>query len=669
MNAKNVMLSSVSGVGKKTLDKLKSVDIYNAEDLLLYWPKKYMVYEPMTLDKAGMQIGYSCIVGRIISRIQYVYYNPRLSRLVFDIDVLGEKVHVVIFNRTYLMKVLKANSYVKLYGKYNKYKKEIIVNEIFPNMTKGHIETDYKIPELNNKSIKKIINTLIDADVLVEEYLPEYCLNKYQFVPVNKMIKMLHNPDTLLSVYEARRRKKYEEVLEFYLQINYYKRLISQNKRDSINYDIKKVKELIKTIPFELTPDQKTVTNQIFLDFKKDIPMNRIIEGDVGSGKTIVSLIASYALITAKKQVILMAPTEILAKQHLSYFNHYLSKFGVKTELLVSSIKGKSRLELLEKIKNGDVDIIIGTHALFYEDIIYHDLGLAIIDEQHRFGVDARNKLLQDHIVDSLYLSATPIPRTLALTLFQDLDLSVLKTVRSDKLPIKTEIMKNTDIEGLIKRIKPQIEAHHQGYIVVSKIEADMDSNRYDLDTVKALIEQNLSGIRIGIIHGKLKDKEKDDIMNAFLNKEYDILISTTVIEVGISVDNATFIAIFDSQNFGLSTLHQLRGRVGRANLQGYCYLLTDDMDILRLHVLEESNDGFYLAEQDLKMRGPGEYFGYKQSGIADFVFANFDEDYELFKYVNNDAKTLLLLEENDKKTYEYIQNIIRNLNIENKLN
>ena len=311
---------------------------------------------------------------------------------------------------------------------------------------------------------------------------------------------------------------------------------------------------------------------------------------------------------------------------------------------------------------------MIGTHALYYEDFTYHNLGLAIIDEQHRFGVNARNKLLNNgEAIDALYLSATPIPRTLALTIFSDLDISTIKSVRLTKKPIKTVVLTSENIEKCFQKLDEELKKGHQAYFVTSAIESLEE--RFDLDDIKSLLLQRFPKLRIAVMHGKLKDNEKQSIMQAFKNKELDVLVSTTVIEVGISIDNATMITIMDSQNFGLAQLHQLRGRVGRGDLDGYCYLVTNNMDTERLKVLEKSNDGFYLAEMDLKLRGPGDYFGMRQSGMSEFVFANFDEDMELFKEISKDAGTYYLMAHYDPIVKKYIKNVLKTLEFSLNLN
>jgi len=668
MDAKLINLSDVNGVGTKLITILNKQGLYTVKDLLLSLPYRYDSFEPMSLYRAKMEAK-ACFSGKIITPITRQFYRPRLNSITFSISAENEAIKVIVFNRDFLAKVLKPGSNVMVSGKYNPYRKELTCQEIFPNTYNGHIEAKYHIKDIPAKTIQKIVNNALLMGAEIDEYLPTYCIDKYNFMKINEMIRSLHNPTSLSAIKDSQRRRKYEEILEFYIRLNHFKSLRLKETRDPINYDINKVKEVIKSIPFELTKDQKEACNQIFTDFKNIYPTNRIIQGDVGSGKTIVALIAAYAFVTASKQVEIMAPTEILAKQHYAYFKSVLEHAGVNIVLYTSSTSKAIKKIMSKDISSGSVDIVIGTHALFYDNFKFKNLGLAIIDEQHRFGVNARNKLLNNgDKVDAIYLSATPIPRTLALTIFSDLDISVIKTVRSDKKAIKTEALLTRDLDKVFNRLNDELKQGHQAYFVTSAISSE-DDERFDLEEVDILLKQNFPNAKIGMLHGKMKDEEKNNVMDMFINKEYDILISTTVIEVGISVDNATMITILDAQNFGLASLHQLRGRVGRGGLQGYCYLLTNDLDIDRIKVMEESTDGFYLAEQDLKNRGPGEYFGMRQSGMSDFIFANFKEDLDAFRSVNEDSKIMLSMKDKDKEIDKYIKRVLEALEFNASLN
>ena len=669
MKAMYANIEILNGLGKKYVDILNKHNIYTVKDLLLTFPYRYQSFIPTDIYSVK-DFNHTTLVGMIVSLPTYQYHRANLNSLSFNIKIGNDIVKVIIFNRKYIQSQLKPGAKVMVYGKYNYFKKELIAQQVFPNKDKAFFESFYKIKGISPSVIQKAVKNALALGYRVEEYLPTYLLQKNNFLEINKLIEAIHYPLSYKDIKMGKDRRKYEEILNFFIRVNYFKSLKEKKKRSPINYDINEVKSFISTIPFELTIDQKSVCNDIFRDFKSYHPANRLIQGDVGSGKTIVALISAYAMVTAKKQVVIMAPTEILARQHYEYFKKYLANFNVNVALFTSSISKGNRGIISKNLKEGNVDIVIGTHALLYGEIKYKNLGLVIIDEQHRFGVVARNDLFnQNENVDALFLSATPIPRTLGLTLFGDLDISVIKSVRNSKKVIKTELHTSENLEIVLEKIDKELKRGHQAYFVVSAIESDIDDNRFDVDDVESLLSMKFDKYKIGILHGKLKEKEKNDVMERFLNKDIDILVSTTVIEVGISVDNATTMVVLDAQNFGLAQLHQLRGRVGRGDLEGYCYLITNDLDKERLNVLTNTNDGFLLAEMDLKLRGPGDYFSVRQSGIPDFVFADFNEDLELFKSLNEEAQKLFLMEDNDPEIKKYLKKIIEEIKILDQLN
>ena len=669
MNAENVSISMIKGLGKKYVDILNDAGIYTVKDLLFAFPYRYESFIPTNIFSIS-NYNRVCLVGNVISTAAYQYHRNNLNSLSFNMISDGEVIKVLIFNRKYLQKDLTPNSKVMVCGKYNYFKKELVAIQVFPNKTEGFFESFYKIKNIPASTIQRAIKNALTIGCRVREYLPHYVIEKNNFLDINDLIPCIHYPKNYKEIKAGRDRRKYEEILNFFIRVNYFKLLKEKKTRTPINYDIVEVKKFIETIPFELTLDQKNVCNEIFRDFKKNHPANRLIQGDVGSGKTIVALISAFAMVTAHKQVVIMAPTEILARQHYEYFKKMLLPFGVNVSLFTGSTSKGARGITLSNLRNGDCDIVIGTHALFYEDIVYKNLGLVVIDEQHRFGVKARNNLFNDeNSIDALFLSATPIPRTLGLTLFGDLDISTIKTVRDDKKSIVTKVLLADEMDYVFKQVESELAKSHQAYFVVSAIENFEEEGRFDVNDIAALVSQRFPNARVGRLHGKLKEKEKSDVMERFLNKEIDILVSTTVIEVGISIDNATVMVVVDAQNFGLSQLHQLRGRVGRGNLEGYCYLVTNDLEKERLSVLARSNDGFYLAEMDLKLRGPGDYFSIRQSGIPDFVFADFAKDMELFKAINKDAESLFVLQDNDPEIKKYINQIVSDIEIKNQLN
>lgn len=669
MKADYSSIDKIKGIGPKYVNIFNKQGIFSIKDLFLAYPYRYESFIPTDINSVNNHEK-ACFVGKVISHVKYQHYKQSLSSLTFSMSINGEIINVIIFNRKYLKQQLFPGAMVKVSGRWNYFKKEIVAANIFVNCTGSHFESFYHVKDISSNMIKKAVKTAYDEGYRIDEYLPSYLIRQHKFKDINNLILDIHDPHSFKEINEGRRRRKYEEILNFFIRVNYYKTLKEKKIRKPIAYEIDDVKKMISTIPFELTDDQKMTCNEIFRDFKKAKPMNRIVQGDVGSGKTIVALIAAYAMVTAKKQVVIMAPTEILAKQHYEYFKRYLTLFGVRIGLFTGSTSKANRNIISANLKQGQCDVVIGTHALFYEELEYKNLGLVIIDEQQRFGVNARNSLISENdAVDALFLSATPIPRTLGLTIFGDLDISVIRSQRQSKKQVTTKILGYEDLNEVIKLVKEEVEVGHQVYVVVSSIESDVEEGRFDIDDMRSLLDKNIPNVRFQALHGKMKEKEKNTIMEQFVNHELDLLISTTVIEVGISVDNATTMIVMDAQNFGLSQLHQLRGRVGRGDLEGYCYLLTNDVDKARLKVLGESNDGFYLAEMDLRLRGPGDYFSIRQSGIPDFVFADFDKDHELFKEINKEAASLFVMQDYDPEIKKYIKEIIEQVDIKMQLN
>ena len=443
-------------------------------------------------------------------------------------------------------------------------------------------------------------------------------------------------------------RLKYEELFMFMLKINILKdKKSNYTKGYNRNININFINDFISSLPFELTIDQKKCINEIINDLNSDNRMNRLLQGDVGSGKTIVALIAILGMITSGFQCALMAPTEILANQHYETFKKILK--DTKIELLTGSINKKKKEEINKKLLNNEIDLIIGTHALIEDNVLFNNLGLIVTDEQHRFGVNQRNNLKNKGLMpDILYMSATPIPRTYALTIYGDMDISTIKTMPTGRKKINTIVKNETEIKDVLYMIKNELDLNHQIYVVAPLIE---DENN---DSVTKLVRQYSLAFKkynIGMLHGKMKPKEKDDVMYKFINKQIDILISTTVIEVGVDVKNATMIVIHNAELFGLSTLHQLRGRVGRNNLDSYCILIGNKNN-KRLKILSSTNDGFKISEEDFMLRGSGDIFGIRQSGDMNFKIADLKKDYKILLQASNDSKEFLRKENLDNYIY-----------------
>ena len=470
MKAEYAAINTVAGLGKKYVEILNDYGIYTIKDLFLAYPYRYEAFIPTDLYNIT-NYNRVTLVGNVISTVSYQYHRSNLNSLSFNMICGGEVVKVIIFNRKYLQHQLMPNSKVMVCGKYNYFKKELVAIQIFPNKTEGFFESFYKVKNIPSSVIQKAVKKSLALGYRVEEYLPHYLIEKNNFLDINNLIECIHYPKDYKDIKLGRDRRKYEEILNFFIRVNYFKQLKEKKRRNPINYDIVEVRKFIETIPFELTADQKTVCNEIFKDFKKPHPANRLIQGDVGSGKTIVALISAFAMTTAGKQVVLMVPTEILAKQHYEYFKKMLLPFNVNVSLFTGTTTKANRNIILSNLRSGQCDIVIGTHALFYEDITYKNLGLVIIDEQHRFGVKARNNLFNDeNVVDALFLSATPIPRTLGLTIFGDLDISTIKTSRLNKKQVTTKVVPVDEIDLVMKAVEDELKQKHQVYFVVSAI-------------------------------------------------------------------------------------------------------------------------------------------------------------------------------------------------------
>ncbi len=635
-------LSAIKGLGPKTIETLKNIGVNSISDLVEYYPYRHdlIVLDNIKecVDKQNVII--ECIIDSVpLSR----RFRANMTALTFRAMSNKKMIAVMIFNRTFLKTQLRPGTTITVIGKYDALKNTVIASDIkFEKIATGSIETVYHLTSgLTSKSLKKYINEALNIYDNYIDYVPEYLNEKYNFISKKEAIRLIHEPQNKEDVKKAQLKLKYEELFEFMFKINYLKELNKDNKVEYIrNIDPEDVNTFIRELPFELTPDQDKAIEDIYNDMTSSKRMNRMLQGDVGSGKTIVSVIAAYINHLAKYQTALMAPTEVLAYQHYENIKNILSGTNMRIDILVGSMKKKEKDEVVEKLAKGKIDFLIGTHALLSENVVFKNLGLVITDEQHRFGVNQRASLKNKGILpDTLYMSATPIPRTFALTIYGDMDISNIKTKPKGRKEIKTIVKSEKELVDVYELLKKEIDEHHQAYIVSPLIE---DSEVIDLTTVNE-IKRNIDlyfnkKIKSAIMHGKLSKADKDKIMNDFKAGKIDVLISTTVIEVGIDVKNATMIIIYDAERFGLATLHQLRGRVGRNEFESTCILI-GDKDNKRLQVLEESNDGFYITEKDYEMRGEGDLFGVKQSGDMEFKIANLHTDMKILLQARDDSK------------------------------
>ena len=644
-----ISVEKVKGVGSRTSMLLKKLNINTVDDLVTHYPYRYEFIKRSNL-KEKCEDDKVIIDGKVEMIPILVRLKGNLNKMNFRlVTQTGEVVGVSIFNRAYLKSQLLVGTNITVFGKYEKNRNVILASEIRMGLLpKGEkIEAVYHgTVGLNSKAISGFINTaLMEYGNELEDYIPKYLLEKYNFLNKKTALNIIHNPSTKEKLKEASIRLKYEELFVYMAKINYLK-LKNKNIKDGIekDFDKEKLDKVIKSLPYELTVDQKIVLNEILEDLTSKRRMNRLLQGDVGSGKTIISIIAMVANYLSGYQSALMVPTEILATQHYETMKEILKDFNINIALLTGSLPKKEKDFIHEELKLGKIDMVVGTHALIQEEVVYKNLGLVITDEQHRFGVLQRTSLQNKGIMpDVLYMSATPIPRTYALTLYGDMDISTIRTLPKGRKPIKTYLKSYSEIKDVLKMMYEELLKNHQIYVIAPLIE---ESETLDLTTVNELKDKmNLAfgeKYNVGIIHGKLKQTEKDKIMNDFVNNKIQILISTTVIEVGVNVLNTTMMVIFDANRFGLSTLHQLRGRVGRSALESSCILISD-YDSERLNVMTTTNDGFEISEEDFKIRGHGDLFGTKQSGDMTFKIADIKEDYKILLQAKKDSMEFLL--------------------------
>lgn len=657
------MLEDIKGIGPKSLLALKALNLYTKDDVINYFPYRYNVYTPVKLRECSE--GDTCtITGYVESAAKVFFIRKNLNKLSFAFNTGSELVNVTIFNRAYLKPNIRIKSYISVIGKYNRKSNTFMASDIkLTPITKTVIEPVYHLNQgIKRSNFKKLVDEILDNTVEIKSNVPDYLIEKYNFINKKEAVTNVHKPKDINSLKKADLHLIYEELFTFMLKVSYLKeKNASDGKFNIKSFDEDKVNNFISSLPFNLTDGQMQAVDDIKGDFLSKKKMNRLILGDVGSGKTIVSFIALYMNMLAGYQGVLMAPTEILAVQH---FNNMMGLFGDKLniQLLTSSTKKGERNKILQNLKNGETQVLIGTHSLLNDELVYNNLGLVITDEQHRFGVNQRQTLQEKgKDVDVLYMSATPIPRTLALTIYGDMDITEIRTKPGGRKEIITKIFKNSELKNVLEKMLDEIKAGHQIYVVAPLID-DEEDEKMNVTSLKDKFDVAFNGmVPTGLLHGKMKPNQKDEVMNSFKNGDTKILISTTVIEVGVDVKNATMMVIFNAERFGLATLHQLRGRVGRNDMQSYCYLISD-YDAERLKVLEESNDGFYISEQDFKLRGGGDIFGIRQSGEQSFKIANLNRDYKILMQCKSDAEEFLQSKNLDD--YKVQKEILENLTI-----
>ena len=658
-------LEQIEGIGPKTKELLSKLQIFTIEDLINHYPFRYEVIKRSNLQeiKDGDKI---IIDGLIEGQPTVIYLSPKLKKIILRINTGQNILNITIYNKVYLIDNLKSGKYITVIGKYDKIKNTIIASDIrlekLPPMPK--IESIYYTTNgLSKKSISKYITATIMSGYKPKEILPNYLLEKYNLLTKYESICEIHNPTDITLLKKARQRLKYEELFLYLFKINILKQKITEDDKvivRKINYS--QIEEVVNSLPFALTPDQKTSLDDILNDMSSNHRMNRLLQGDVGSGKTIIALLAAYANYLSGYQTAIMVPTEILATQHYQESKKLLDNYGLNIELLTSNTNKKEKDRIYEELSSGKTNLIIGTQSLIQKDINFHNLGLIITDEQHRFGVNQRTTFKnKGESPDVLSMSATPIPRTYALTIYGDMDVSSIKTKPIGRKEVITYFKKEKEITSVLEMMKKEVDQKHQIYVIAPMI----DSDNQELENVTSLEEKMNKAFgkicKIASIHGKLEPSVKNKIMTSYEQGKIDILISTTVIEVGVNVPNATMIVIFDANLFGLSTIHQLRGRVGRSNLQSYCILIAKEYQE-RLKMLEHCSDGFEISEYDFKNRGEGDIFGIRQSGETGLKLADVKKDFQMLLKARDDVLEFLPTFNNHPEDYPALYNEIKKI-------
>ncbi|SDM02440.1 ATP-dependent DNA helicase RecG [Bacillus sp. OK048] len=657
----------LKGIGEETAESLAEMKIYTIQDLLEYFPYRYEDYRLREITDVKHEEKIT-IEGKVHSEPSLSYYGRKKSKLMIRMFVGHYLIKVVFFNQPYLKTKIVMNETITVTGKWDAHRQTITASEmqVGQNAKSKDFEPVYALKgKITTKGMRKFISIAFQQfGQAIEEILPLSLVTKYRLVNRYEAFHAMHFPSNQEDVKHARRRLVYEEFLFFQLKMQALRKFEREHSPGIEQYFHEtKVEEFIQSLPFPLTSAQSRVVAEILFDLKSPLRMNRLLQGDVGSGKTVVAAIGLYASVTAGYQGALMVPTEILAEQHAESLMGLLEPFGLRCELLTSSVKGKKRREILQNLADGEIDILIGTHALIQDEVTFKKLGFVITDEQHRFGVEQRRVLREKgENPDVLFMTATPIPRTLAITVFGEMDVSIIDEMPAGRKPIETYWAKPDMLDRVLSFVEKELVKGHQAYVICPLIE---ESDKLDvqnaIDVYTSLSHYFHTRYKVGLMHGRLNSEEKDTVMKAFSLNEVQVLVSTTVVEVGVNVPNATMMVIYDAERFGLSQLHQLRGRVGRGSDQSYCILLADPKSEVgqeRMRIMTETNDGFVLSEKDLELRGPGDFFGKKQSGVPEFKLADMVHDYRTLETARNDAS--LMIQSKifwQGKEYEYLRN------------
>ncbi|RKP55637.1 ATP-dependent DNA helicase RecG [Cohnella endophytica] len=643
-------LTKIQGVGPQKAEELHALGILSVGHLIEYYPFRYEDYR--IRDISEVKDGERITVQGTIASMPYLQRYGGKSRLISRVTVGSTLVTAVWFNRTFLKDQLTIGREITLTGKWDQRRRHLTVADSeFPDRgaaKTGTLQPVYSVGgSITQSTIRKLIErAMTQFGEHIPEILPEELLQRHALIPRREAIARIHHPENTREGQEARRRMVYEELFLFQLKLQAY-RAMHMKQPDGIVHPVNndEIRQFVGALPFELTNSQKQVINEILHDMKQPFAMNRLLQGDVGAGKTVVAAVSLYATIRAGHQGAIMVPTEILAEQHARSLGKLFEPYGIQVGLLTGSLTDRKRRDLIASLQMGLLDIVVGTHALIQEDVFFRSLGLVVMDEQHRFGVNQRSILRRKGMnPDVLTMTATPIPRTLAITVFGDMDVSTIRERPKGRKPIKTYSVKHGMMDRVLGFIRKEAEQGRQTFFICPLIE---ESEKLDVQNAIDLhvqLTQALPDMTIGLLHGRMSAAEKEATMALFAAGETTVLVSTTVIEVGVDVPNATLMIVMDADRFGLSQLHQLRGRVGRGEHQSYCILIADpksENGQERMRAMTDTDDGFEISRRDLEIRGPGEFFGTKQSGMPEFRLANLLNDFEVLEQARDDAAEL----------------------------
>lgn len=672
----------LKGVGPKMFELLNKIGIYTVKDLIEYYPRVYEDRTKLTPINKFQKEQNVLFFGTLVKPVTMAYAKKKKILSTVVTDDSGSIALLTWFNQVYIKDRIKEGKTYLFYGKVSNVsgsRASLDSCSIYDVNDLEKIQGLYPIYSLTagitQNYLFKLISNLIDSGIMIDEIFSDDFRRKYNLAEANYALRNIHFPKSYEMINTARNRVIFEELFLFQLALMNMKEKNIGNTNTNIYKDLDD-SEFLKIIPFELTNAQKKVISQIKLDMSSNTVMNRLVQGDVGSGKTMVAAIAMYLAVKNGYQAALMAPTTILANQHYLELSEYFKKLNIIVEIITSSTTKRQKEKIIEKLKNNEIDILIGTHSIIEDNVEFNNLGLVVTDEQHRFGVKQRMKLsAKGNIVDTIVMTATPIPRSLAIILYGDLDLSVIDELPPGRKPVDTCVVNDSYNQRVYNFLRKQINEGRQVYVVCPLVE---ENEELDLNSVEKLYEEykkEFKDYNVAILHGKMKNKEKDAIMQEFKENKINILISTTVIEVGISVPNATVMVIENADRFGLAALHQLRGRVGRGSEASYCILKSNNKSAIarqRLDIMRRSNDGFEIAQKDLELRGPGDFFGVRQSGMPEFKLANLLTDTKILEKTQEAVKETiekdkkLELEENAKIKYalydkygEQLRNIV----------